>query len=89
MGESEANALFLRKIKELKERDPVRGRLLEGEIVEWASMVPAADDDSVWDMLYSQIQSIATRRNVSEEQVINDLFDQGSTNSFMMLIQLG
>ena len=89
MGESEANALFLRKIKELKERDPVRGRLLEGEIVEWASMVPAADDDSVWDMLYSQIQSIATRRNVSEEQVINDLFDPGSTNSFMMLIQLG
>ena len=89
MGESESNALFLRKLKELKERDPVRGRLLEGEIVEWASMVPAADDDSVWDMLYSQIQSIATRRNVSEEQVINDLFDQGSTNSFMMLIQLG
>ena len=89
MGESEANALFLRKLKDLKERDPVRGRLLEGEIVEWASMVPAADDDSVWDMLYSQIQSIATRRNVSEEQVINDLFDQGSTNSFMMLIQLG
>ena len=89
MGESEANALFLRKIKELKERDPVRGRLLEGEIVEWASMVPAADDDSVWDMLYSQIQSIAERRKVSEEQVINDLFDQGSTNSFMMLIQLG
>ena len=89
MGESESNALFLRKLKDLKERDPVRGRLLEGEIVEWASMVPAADDDSVWDMLYSQIQSIATRRNVSEEQVINDLFDQGSTNSFMMLIQLG
>jgi len=89
VGESEANALFLRKIKELKERDPVRGRLLEGEIVEWASMVPAADDDSVWDMLYSQIQSIAERRKVSEEQVINDLFDQGSTNSFMMLIQLG
>ena len=89
MGESESNALFLRKLKELKERDPVRGRLLEGEIVEWASMVPAADDDSVWDMLYSQIQSIAERRKVSEEQVINDLFDQGSTNSFMMLIQLG
>ena len=89
MGESESNALFLRKLKDLKERDPVRGRLLEGEIVEWASMVPAADDDSVWDMLYSQIQSIATRRNVSEEQVINDLFDHGSTNSFMMLIQLG
>ncbi|KRT67832.1 MAG: hypothetical protein XU08_C0001G0244 [candidate division WWE3 bacterium CSP1-7] len=89
MGESESNALFLRKLKDLKERDPVRGRLLEGEIVEWASMVPAADDDSVWDMLYSQIQSIAERRKVSEEQVINDLFDQGSTNSFMMLIQLG
>ena len=89
MGESESNALFLRKLKYLKERDPVRGRLLEGEIVEWASMVPAADDDSVWDMLYSQIQSIAERRKVSEEQVINDLFDQGSTNSFMMLIQLG
>ena len=89
MGESESNALFLRKLKELKERDQVRGRLLEGEIVEWASMVPAADDDSVWDMLYSQIQSIAERRKVSEEQVINDLFDQGSTNSFMMLIQLG
>jgi hypothetical protein len=89
VGESESNALFLRKLKDLKERDPVRGRLLEGEIVEWASMVPAADDDSVWDMLYSQIQSIAERRKVSEEQVINDLFDQGSTNSFMMLIQLG
>ena len=89
MGKSESNALFVRKLKELKERDPVRGRLLEGEIVEWASMVPAADDDSVWDMLYSQIQSIATRRRIPEEQVINELFDPGSINSFMMLIQLG
>lgn len=89
MGKSESNALFVRKLNELKVRDPVIGRLLEGEIVEWASMVPAADDDSVWDMLYSQIQSIATRRKVSEEQVINDLFDPGSVKSFMILIQLG
>jgi hypothetical protein len=89
VGKSESNALFVRKLNELKVRDPVRGRLLEGEIVEWASVVPAADDDSVWDMLYSQIESIAKRRKIPEEQVINDLFDPGSVNSFMMLIQLG
>ena len=89
MGKSESNALFVQKLNELKARNPVRGRLLEGEIAEWASMVPAADDDSVWDMLYSQIRLIATRRKVSEEQVINELFDPGSVNSFMMLVQLG
>ena len=89
MGKSESNALFVRKLNELKVRGPVRGRLLEAEIAEWASMVPAADDDSVWDMFYSQILSIAERRKVSEEQVINELFDPGSVNSFMMLVQLG
>ena len=88
MDKAELQALFDRKLRDFKERDPIRGRLLEGEIAEWASMVPAAPDDTIWEMLYSQIQSIARRQKVSEEQVINDLFDPGSVNSFMMLIQL-
>ena len=88
MEESELKVLFDRKLRDFKEHDPIRGRLLEEEIAEWASMVPAAPSDTVWDMLYSRISSIARRRKVSEEQVIDDLFDPGSVNSFMMLIQL-
>jgi len=50
-------------------------------------MAPAADSDSIWDVLYSQIRSIATRRKISEEQVINELFDPKSGHSFIVLVQ--
>ncbi|HLD96631.1 MAG TPA: hypothetical protein VI794_02900 [Patescibacteria group bacterium] len=65
----------------------MRGRLLEKEIAVRTSMAPAADSDSIWDVLYSQIRSISTRRKISEEQVINELFDPKSGHSFIVLVQ--
>lgn len=85
MDKSELNTLFDRKLKEFKERDSVRGRLVEEEVATWAGIVPAAPSESTWDLLYRQIRYRSTLHKISEEQAIHNLFDPGSAQSFMML----
>ncbi len=82
--------LFQQKVKELRAKDPRQAELLGWELMDYVSAVAAhTGAESTWDILHSQIQSVAVRQKISEEQVIHDLFVSGSAESFMLLLQLG
>ncbi len=85
MDKSELNALFNQKLKELKERDSARGRLVEAEIDTLAGIIPASPGESTWDLLYRQIRHLSFIHKISEEQVIHNLFDPGSEGCFLIL----
>jgi hypothetical protein len=89
MGKTEVSDLFKRKIRELREKDPEKVKKLLGELMEWAAVVSAPPDAYFWDILYSQIQWVAGRQKISEEQVLSNLFAQGTVDGFMLLLQLG
>lgn len=90
MNKLQLATLFQQKVKDLRAKDPEQARILGGELLNWASVVaPFAGGGSVWDIVYSQIQPIARRQGISEEQVIHDLFASGSAETFMLALQLG
>jgi hypothetical protein len=92
MNKLQLAELFQRRVGELRAKNPQEAQLLGEELQDWASGVApftGAALVSLWDIIYSQIQPIAKRQKISEEQVINDLFASGLADSLMLLLQLG
>lgn len=86
-GEDDAlKVLFLEKAKQWAIEKKEESDRLQAELVLWGAAVPF--EGILWDAIKSQILFKAEKMDISPEEVIEHLFEQEDTETWMLAFQL-
>ena len=83
--EFELHQYFLKKLKELEEKDPEYNKALFGSIMLGGASAPSVCT-TLYDALEAQINYQAKRKNTSPKNIVDTLFLQSNADEFMQLL---